>query len=111
MAYAVHFACDRCGRFGGAWVNRTVSLSIATELAREYGWEVGKRGWICPSCQNKKAEKSGERSVKKRKYYRKCGICGERFEQSDMVRTDESPNGWLCVDCHMAQHLEYDEEG
>lgn len=48
--------------------------------------------------------------MKKRKYYRKCGICGERFEQSDMVRTDESPNGWLCVDCHMAQHLEYDEE-
>ena len=45
-----------------------------------------------------------------RKYYRACGICGERCDQSDMVRTDESPTGWLCVDCHMAQHLEYDEE-
>ena len=36
---------------------------------------------------------------KKRKYYRKCGICGSRHEQSEMVRTDNSPNGWLCHDC------------
>lgn len=47
---------------------------------------------------------------KKRKYYRKCGICGERFEQSDMVRDYGSETGWLYVDCHMAQHLDYDEE-
>lgn len=58
MAYVVYFACDSCGREGGAWVNRTVSLSIATAIAREYGWKVGKRGWICPHCQGQQlAEK------------------------------------------------------
>ena len=30
---------------------------------------------------------------KKRKYYRKCGVCGERHEQSEMLRTINSPNG------------------
>ena len=37
--------------------------------------------------------------MKKRKYYRKCGVCGCRHEQSEMIRTDKSPNGWICVDC------------
>ena len=45
---------------------------------------------------------------KKRKYYRKCGICGERHEQSEMIRTNNSPNGWICFDCHNAEHPEYD---
>lgn len=45
---------------------------------------------------------------KKRKYYRKCGICGERHEQSEMIRTDESPNGWMCLDCHNIEFPEYD---
>lgn len=49
--------------------------------------------------------------MKKRKYFRTCGICGERIEQSEMVRDRGSETGWLCVTCHMAQHLEYDEEG
>lgn len=48
--------------------------------------------------------------MKKRKYFRTCGICGEKFEQGDMVRDPGSSTGWLCVDCHMAQHLDYDEE-
>ena len=47
---------------------------------------------------------------KKRKYNRKCGICGERHEQSEMVRTNQSPNGWLCVECHLHFHPEYDCE-
>lgn len=42
-----------------------------------------------------------EMSKSKRKYYRKCGWCGERHEQSEMVRTDDSPNGWMCLNCHM----------
>lgn len=37
---------------------------------------------------------------KKRKYFRKCGVCGERHEQSEMTRTDESPNGWVCQECY-----------
>lgn len=35
----------------------------------------------------------------KRKYYRKCGDCGCRHEQSEMVRTRLSDNGWLCKEC------------
>lgn len=48
--------------------------------------------------------------MKKRKYYRKCGICGERFEQSEMVRDEGSPTSWICVDCHMVIHPEYEED-
>lgn len=46
---------------------------------------------------------------KKRKYYRKCGVCGERYEQSEMIRTNNSSNGWLCFNCHNAEHPEYDD--
>ena len=35
----------------------------------------------------------------KRKYYRKCGDCGKRYEQSEMIRTNLSDNGWLCKRC------------
>lgn len=44
---------------------------------------------------------------KKRKYFRKCGCCGERYEQSEMIRTYESPNGWYCIDCYLDEHIEY----
>lgn len=44
----------------------------------------------------------------KRKYYRKCGVCGCRHEQSEMIRTDNSPNGWICFGCHQMKHPEYD---
>lgn len=47
---------------------------------------------------------------KKRKYFRKCGICGEQHEQSEMIRTDESPNGWMCLDCHNIEFPEYDTD-
>ena len=36
---------------------------------------------------------------RKRKYYRKCGVCGCRHEQTEMIRTDNSPNGWICIGC------------
>ena len=48
------------------------------------------------------------REAKKRKYFRKCGICGERHEQSEMIRTNNSPSGWICFDCHSAKHPEFD---
>lgn len=48
---------------------------------------------------------------KKRKYYRKCGVCGERYEQSEMIRTNQSPNGWLCFDCCNVEHPEYEDFG
>lgn len=46
--------------------------------------------------------------TKKRKYYRKCGICGGRHEQSEMIITDNSPNGWICRECYYNEHPEYD---
>lgn len=55
--------------------------------------------------------KERTKQKKKRKYYRKCGVCGERYEQSEMLRTNNSPNGWLCFDCHNAKHPEYDDFG
>lgn len=48
-------------------------------------------------------------NAKKRKYNRKCGICGERYEQSEMLRTNNSPNGWLCWDCNNIVEPEYDD--
>lgn len=47
---------------------------------------------------------------KKRKYYRKCGLCNAQHEQSDMIRTNNSPNGWLCIDCQIQKHPEYEIE-
>lgn len=59
MAYNVYFACDQCGEVGAAWANHGVSQSICIKIAREAGWKVGKKGWICPSCQesNKRKER------------------------------------------------------
>ena len=51
-----------------------------------------------------------KKQTKKRKYYRKCGVCGERHEQSNMIRTYNSPNGWLCISCRMIKEPDYDEE-
>ena len=47
---------------------------------------------------------------KKRKYYRKCGLCNIRLEQSDMIRDLCSPNGWICRECKWKQHPEYEIE-
>ena len=45
----------------------------------------------------------------RRNYYRKCGICGERHEQHEMERDYSSPNGWICYDCIITLHPEYEE--
>ncbi len=47
---------------------------------------------------------------KKRTYNRKCGICGDRHEQSIMVRTNQSSSGWLCQKCAYDLHPEYEIE-
>ena len=47
---------------------------------------------------------------KRRKYYRKCGCCGERHEQNDMKRTDMAPGGWICLDCYLSMHPEFEIE-
>ena len=53
MAYNVYFACDRCGTEGLSWVNHMVAYSTCVMYARQSGWKVGTRGWICPTCQKK----------------------------------------------------------
>lgn len=53
MAYNVYFACDICGTEGLNWVNHMVSYSTCVMYARQRGWKVGKRGWICPTCQKR----------------------------------------------------------
>ncbi|WP_191396150.1 hypothetical protein [Flavonifractor sp. An306] len=52
-------------------------------------------------------ESNREEATGKRKYFRKCGVCGERHEQSEMHRTEQSPNGWLCAHCLARIHPEY----
>lgn len=47
---------------------------------------------------------------KRRKYFRKCGVCGERYEQSEMIRDNGSPNGWICVECYKEEHIEDEVE-
>lgn len=49
--------------------------------------------------------------AKKRKYFRKCGICGERHEQSEMIRTNNSPNGWICWECYNFNEHCYEDFG
>lgn len=52
MAYNVYFSCDRCGLTYN-WVNKMIAYSTAVSIAREKGWQVGKRGWFCPFCKHK----------------------------------------------------------
>lgn len=48
--------------------------------------------------------KNATKGKKKRKYFRKCGVCGKRYEQSEMIRDNGSPNGWICNDCYDENH-------
>ena len=56
MAYEVRVVCDKCGG-GFYWTNSSVSKSEATRIARKKGWQIGKRGWVCPDCKKRKDEK------------------------------------------------------
>lgn len=47
---------------------------------------------------------------RKSKYYCRCGICNELFNQEDMEKDFGSETGWLCYDCFMIQHPEFDIE-
>ena len=52
MAYNVYICCDRCGNEIFSWINTTVSLSLATKIARHHGWMVTKYGgFYCPKCK------------------------------------------------------------
>ena len=87
-----------------------ISQTNAVKMFKK--WVIQCRGGYESEAEKSKKTESKPRVSRKgkRKYYRKCGICGERHEQSEMVRTVESPNGWLCFDCHNAKHPENDIE-
>lgn len=63
--------------------------------------------WADLKTENYRAKMKGEQ-VMKRKYIRKCGYCGKRFEQKDMVRTDLVRNGWLCKECYESEEPPFD---
>ena len=52
--------------------------------------------------------KQNGKKPKKRQYFRKCGVCGRRFNQKEMIRDNCSDNGWMCFECYRDEHL--DEE-
>ena len=54
MAFNSYYACDKCGRVGGAWINYTVCVGTAVSIARKKGWQIGKNGWFCPNCRTVK---------------------------------------------------------
>ena len=55
--------------------------------------------------------KNSNSPKKKRKYYRHCGFCDFRFEQSNGFRVKWSPNGWVCDKCKFEYEMEHlDEE-
>lgn len=58
MAYNVYYACDRCGLTYG-WINYSVCYSDAVAIAREKGWQVGKKGWFCPDCKQAIRKRAG----------------------------------------------------
>lgn len=53
MSYRVYVSCDKCGD-GFYWDDHTVNISTAGNVARDRGWQVGKKGWYCPECRDVK---------------------------------------------------------
>lgn len=45
--------------------------------------------------------KDNTKDKPKRKYFRKCGVCDVKAQQSKLIRVSPqiSPNGWICADC------------
>lgn len=58
MSYNVYFACDRCGHTYN-WVNKMIAHSTAVRIAREKGWQVGKKvGFVrCKHKANRRVKK------------------------------------------------------
>ncbi len=50
MSYSVNATCDYCG-CGYKWKDITLNKTSAIRIVRGYGWQVGKKGWICPECK------------------------------------------------------------
>ena len=72
-----------------------------SELFNEWEHDVGFGSNIW-ACEDEWRDVEG--NMKK-----ECGICGEMFDMSDMVRSEGSDTGWICIDCQMSVHPEYDD--
>ena len=51
MGYISGYYCDRCGKYGELWQVPKMGIVFAQKSAREEGWQIGKRGWLCPECK------------------------------------------------------------
>lgn len=59
MGYKVIVRCDTCGN-GFSWTDITVTYNTAIRIARNEGWQVGKKGWLCPNCKQMKKKKENK---------------------------------------------------
>lgn len=59
MAYNVYVACDHCGEIGPSWINLTVPMKLAREIAEKEGWTVKRdgKGWYCPKCEKERIKR------------------------------------------------------
>lgn len=70
-------------------------------------WYTGNRRNRCTGCKFYKSreqllrELHGDFSMSKRKKktYRRCPLCGMRFEQLEMTRLTQPPSPWVCKMC------------
>lgn len=76
-----------------AYVVRTGEIFWGTAV------EISERGELDVTPVSVDTIKTQPIRKKRRNYIRVCGMCGWRFEQSNMIRTDKSPNGWMCKLC------------
>ncbi len=50
------FSCDLCGT-GKEWFGHEISMASCRSIARNEGWTVGTKGWLCPKCKPKRRVK------------------------------------------------------
>ena len=98
---ALYFTCGICDTYCKIQEGDKFAYEIT-----KVGLFENERFLFCDTCAStlrnlilKEQSSSHTVNKKKRKYIRKCGICGIRLEQSEMIRTEASPNGWVCHDC------------
>lgn len=56
MGFEVSITCDGCGK-GVVYEDSPVSYSFEKRNRRNYGWQIGKKGWLCPKCRTRKSKK------------------------------------------------------
>lgn len=42
----------------------------------------------------------GKTAKRKREYFRYCPVCGEKYNQKDMIRMYDSSYDWVCQKCY-----------